>query len=71
MDGQVARFSWTALPAGSDNLTQEGALPAVSRIVCFRHGDVAWEIHVASDSAGQAAAEEEFQNIIETFQVLD
>jgi hypothetical protein len=71
IDGQVARFAWTALPAGSTNMTQAGALPAVSRVVCFRHGDVAWEIHVASDNAGQAAAGDEFQNIIENFQVLD
>ncbi len=71
MDGQVARFSWTALPAGSDNSTLPGALPAVSRIVCFRHNDIAWELDVASDEAGQAAAADEFQTIIDTFQVLN
>lgn len=71
MEGQAARFSWTAVPAGSDNGTPAGALPTVSRIVCFRHGDIAWEIHVASDEGGQAAALGEFQHIIDSFQVLD
>jgi hypothetical protein len=68
IEGQAARFSWDA--AASVNATGLSSLPAVSTMVCFRHGDVAWEIHVASAVAAQMQAETEFQHIIDTFQIL-
>jgi hypothetical protein len=66
MDGQAAVFSWTA----SANASGAAPLPAVSNMVCFRHGDIAWEIHVASDEGAQEQAKTEFQHIIDTFQIL-
>jgi hypothetical protein len=72
IEGQEASFSWTASPgAASTNESGAGTLPAVSRMVCFRHGELAWEIHVASDLAAQKNAETEFQHILETFQILN
>jgi hypothetical protein len=71
MEGQAAIFSWTASPAVSSGEPGEITLPAVSRIVCFRHADLAWEIHIASDLTTQESAEIEFQHIIETFQILN
>jgi hypothetical protein len=69
MEGQVIIFSWTASPAGGTG--GEKTLPAVSRMVCFYHGDLAWEVHVASDLATQDQAEAEFNHILETFQILN
>jgi hypothetical protein len=72
MEGQAATFSWSAAPAGaSANASEAGTLPAVSRMVCFRHGDLAWEIHVASDLEAQVQAETEFNHVLETFQILN
>jgi hypothetical protein len=72
IEGQAATFSWTASPAAaSTNESEAGTLPAVSQMVCFRHGELAWEIHVASDLAAQKNAETEFQHILETFQILN
>jgi hypothetical protein len=71
MEGQAASFSWTASPADSSIKLDESALPAVSTIVCFRHGDLAWEIHVASDTDSQAEAEAVFKHVLETFQILN
>jgi len=68
IEGQAARFSWDA--AASVNATVLSSLPAVSSMVCFRHGDLAWEINVASDAAAQTRAKTEFQHIIDTFQIL-
>jgi hypothetical protein len=70
MDGQAAVFSWMATPANDYGESDAGTLPAVSRIVCFCHGDLAWEIHLASDSAAPDA-EDEFNHIIDTFQILN
>jgi len=66
MEGQAAAFSWTA-PANASGMAP---LPAISNMVCFRHGDLAWEINVASDAAAQTRAKTEFQHIIDTFQIL-
>jgi hypothetical protein len=71
MEGQGAIFSWSASPTTPANESEAGTLPAVSRIVCFRHGDLAWEIHVASDSAAQTQAAADFQHITDTFQILN
>jgi hypothetical protein len=71
MEGQAARFSWNASPDTSSGGSGDDVLPAISRIVCFRHNDLAWEIHVATDAASQAEAEDVFLNIIETFQILN
>jgi hypothetical protein len=71
MEGQGAIFSWTASPVSPAGGSEAGTLPAVSRLVCFRHGELAWEIHVASDSAAQAEAGADFQHIIDTFQILN
>lgn len=67
MEGQGAIFSWSA----SANESTIDILPAVSRMVCFRHGDLAWEIHVASDTTAEAKAAADFQHIIDTFQILN
>jgi hypothetical protein len=67
MEGQVAIFSWTA----SANESTTDNLPVISRMVCFFHGDLAWEIHVASDLLTQDQAEAEFNHILETFQILN
>ena len=69
MEGQAAIFSWTA--SSTNGAGEEKTLPAVSRMVCFRHGDLAWEIHVASGIEAQAQAEVEFNHILETFQILN
>jgi hypothetical protein len=69
MEGQAAVFSWTASPSGESE--EETTLPAVSRMVCFRYGDLAWEIHVASDLEGQAQGEVQFQHVLDTFQILN
>lgn len=70
MDGQVAVFSWMDTPASDSLESEAGTLAAVSRIVCFCHDDLAWEIHLASDSAAQDA-ETEFSHILDTFQILN
>jgi hypothetical protein len=69
IEGQAAEFSWDA--AASANATGPSSLPAVSSMVCFRHGDIAWEIHVATDAASREQASARFEHIIETFQILD
>ncbi len=69
MEGQAAVFSWTAPLAGGAEEAKK--LPAVSRMACFRHGDLAWEIHVASDLEAQGQAEAEFNHVLETFRILD
>ena len=71
MEGQGVIFSWTAYPDDSSVKATTGPLPAISRMVCFRHGDLAWEIHVASDIKSQVQAEVEFNHILETFQILN
>ena len=63
----TGHFSWDA--AASVNVSGPSSLPAVSTMVCFRHGSIAWEIHVASDNA--ARTEAEFQHTIETFRILN
>jgi hypothetical protein len=70
MDGQVAVFSWTATPATYSSESEAVTLPAVSRIVCLCHNDLAWEIHLAADSVAQDA-EAEFSHILDTFQILN
>ena len=69
MEGQGATFSWTA--SVSVNASEANTLAAVSRMVCFRHGDLAWEVHVASGEAVKEQAETEFQRILDTFRILD
>lgn len=71
MEGQGVIFSWTAYPDDSSVEATTDPLPAISRMVCFRHGDLAWEIHVASDIKSQVQAEVEFNHILETFQILN
>jgi hypothetical protein len=69
MEGQAAIFSWTA--SSTSGPEEKKTLPAISRMVCFRHGDLAWEIHVASGIETQVQAETEFNHILETFQILN
>jgi hypothetical protein len=71
MEGQGAIFSWTASAPISSSESEANTLPAVSRMVCFRHGDLAWEIHVASGELEQMQAEADFQHIINTFRILN
>jgi hypothetical protein len=71
MEGQGVSFTWTAYPDDSSAEANPAPLPAVSKIVCFRHGDLAWEIHVASDIASQAQATDDFQHIVDTFQIIN
>jgi hypothetical protein len=67
IEGQAVTFTWTA----SANTTGAAPLPAVSNMVCFRHGDIAWEVHVASDAGAQDRADSEFHHILETFKILE
>jgi hypothetical protein len=68
-EGQLAIFSWTAAPATYSDESEIATLPALSRIVCFCHRNIAWEIHVASDSESQEEAEAEFGHIIDSFRI--
>jgi hypothetical protein len=71
IEGQEASFSWNAFPDASSTTDEADKLAVISRMVCFRYNDLAWEIHVASDVDSQSSAEDAFQHIIDTFQVLN
>jgi hypothetical protein len=65
IEGQAAKFTWTA------NATNVAPLSAVSNMVCFRHNDIAWEVHVASGAASQDNGEAIFNHILETLHILN